>query len=344
MNTQKNKNCPNIEKQDQAANFNWSYHREQTIDLLKKGLWGFIPGLLLGVLGIALTDSEGPSGFADLMSLFLLPFMVGFVLMGVPYGWELVNELIGNWYPSGSILFVIFFYFCKFAFAYMIGVLTFPFVLIYHAVMSLKTKRQVVISVATLIILVFSGIYLFSTLLSQENAVNHTEISSKVTEPTKTPQIVSIDSFSSNEAVLTELCQKALAIHQQKELEVLNYGWTVPESTQVRSVYYLESKDPDEPHRHILKKLNISNAVVVVTGYYLTEAAGGFIVNEWEMQSHVFPNFFYDELGALSHDMETDHYDSVRSEDMEDFMDWFSSAFSDMNITELPIPKSVNAD
>ena len=99
--------------------------------------------------------------------------------------------------------------------------------------------------------------------------------------------------------------------------------------------YYLEAKNPDNPYRNILKKLDVSNAIVVVTGYFLEDA--GIAINQWEMDVWVYPNYAFDENGVLSYDTENVYNDSLRSDDMEDFMDWFCSEYSKMNITELNI-------
>lgn len=326
--------------QDPDYNSSWDYHRERVGEMLKNGLWGFLPGVLLGVYIISQHSTGNYSSFADHLGVLLIPLMIGFVLMGIPYGWEIINRVTGNWYASGSIFFVVFFYCCKFAFAYLIGTLAFPTALIYHAIMSLKSKKKIFVAVLTLIMLVFSAFYLIGISLAKEAAAKSSDDSpstTEVTEVTEASPIVSSASFSSENTVLTDLCNKALETNLKSERESLNYGWTIPESTRVHAVFYLESKDPDNPHRNIMKKLDLSNAVVVVTGYFLSDT-NGFSVNQWEMQAYVFPNFYFDTTDTLKYDAENEHYDSVRSADMDDFMDWFSSAYSDMTITDLPIP------
>ena len=329
---------------DEDYNFSWSEHKERVRELLKLGAKGFCGGCLfvLLVLGMVASFSDESTMFAD-PSLVLLALFGGIGCIGFPYGWSLINRVVGNWSIFGNIIVVLAFFWFKAGFSLMLGIWVYPIVLIYNLIQSQKSKRKIrrawLIIVALIVAWIMVGGILISLESSGDSNTNNGE-SIISTEITETPKIVTMHTILEDETMLNTVCQKALDGTLKKERECIDdYGWTITNPTQVHGVFYLEANNPENPYRNILEKLDVSNAIVVVTGYFAAEGSG-IPINEWEMYAWVYPNFSFGENGVLSCDTENVYNDSLRSDDMEDFMDWFSSEYSKMNITELNIPSN----
>ena len=326
-----------ISKED--YNEDWCEHKEQVRNLLQKGLYGFLGGaLIFGFLQFmiySISSDTGDLAFSEVWRIILISLGVGIGCIGFPLGWELLNRLVGQWSIWGNLFIVVVLFVVKLAFALMIGMFTYPVFLIYHIIKSPKSKRKVrlwtiiVISIVALWY-VFLGICAIVTAITDSRTNN-----TGSTEP-PVVQIVDVTAFDNQGELVNAVCQKALESTRETEYEDINTrGWTITSPTQVHGIFYLDAKNPDNPYRNILKKLDVSNAIVVVTGYFLADA--GITINQWEMDVWVYPNFAFDENGVLSYDTENVYNDSLRSNDMEDFMDWFSSEYSNMNITELNV-------
>lgn len=327
-----------IPKED--YNESWSEHKEQVRNLLQKGLYGFLGGaLIFGFLQFmiqSMSSDTGSLAFSEIWPVILISLGTGIICIGFPLGWDLLNRLVGQWSIWGNLFIVVALFVFKLAFALMIGMFAYPILLIYHIIKSQKSKRKVrlwTIIVIGVVVLwyVFLGICAIIT-ASTDSGTNN----AGSTEP-PVVQTVDVSTFDNQADLLGAVCQKALESTRETENEYINsYGWTITSPTQVHGVFYLEAKNPENPYRNILKKLDVSNAIVVVTGYFLEDA--GIAINQWEMDVWVYPNYVFDENGVLSYDTENVYNDSLRSDDMDDFMDWFSSEYSSMNITELNIP------
>lgn len=327
-----------IAKED--YNESWCEHKEQVRNLLKKGLYGFIGAtlifgfLIFGILSVG--NDTGSLAFSKIWPWILAALGVGVMCIGFPLGWELLNRLVGQWSIEGNLYIVVALFVFKLGFALMIGIFAYPISLIYHIIKSQKSRRKVrlwAIIVITVVVLwnLFMGIYV----IVDEKSNSKTNDAGSA-EPSVV-QAVDAATFDNQGELLEPVCQKALDATKEKENECTNgYGWSITSSTQIHSVYYLEAKNPEDPYRNILKKLDVSNAIVVVAGYFVAEGSG-IDINKWEMCVWVYPNYTFDENGVLSYDAEAIYDHSLRSDDMDDFMDWFNSEYSDMTITELNI-------
>ena len=313
-------------------------YKEQLKHLLLKGLPGFAIGFLLFLVTLFMfvTPSvEGGVTFASSLLTITIAFIAGLACAGIPYGWGLINKFLGQWTIFGNIIVVIVLFLLKFVVAYGIGLVAYPIVLIYNLIRSQKTKRRVKIWTIVVISAVvlwygFVGIYAIIDAKSNTGANSNTDSTGA-----SVVQTVDADSFSDQDTLVNEVCQNALDITKEEENDnITNYGWTVTESTKLHGVFFLDSKDPENPHYNILKKLNVSNAVVVVTGDYLKDA-DPVSVNQWEMDVTVYPNFTFDENNMLFYDTDSVYSHSLRSDDMEDLMDWLTGEYDDMNITEM---------
>lgn len=313
-------------------------YKERLKHLLLKGLPGFAIGFLFFLVTpfMFVTPSvEGGVTFASSLLTITFAFIAGLACAGIPYGWGLINKYLGQWAIFGNIIVVIVLFLLKFVVAYGIGLVAYPIVLIYNLIRSQKTKRRVKIWTIVVISAVvlwygFVGVYTIIDAKSNAGANSNTDNTGA-----SVVQTVDADSFSDQDTLVNEVCQNALDITKDEENDnITNYGWIITESAKLHGVFFLEAKDPVTPHYNILKKLNISNAVVVVTGYYLKDA-GSVSVNQWEMDVTVYPNFTFDENNLLSYDTDSVYSHSLRSDDMEDLIEWLTDEYDDMNITEM---------
>lgn len=313
-------------------------YKERLKHHLIKGLPGFAIGFLFFLVTLFMfvtPSSEGGITLASSLLTITIAFIAGLACAGIPYGWSLINKFLGQWTIFGNIIVVIVLFLLKFVVAYGIGLVAYPIVLIYNLIRSQKTKRRVKIWTIVIISAVvlwygFVGIYAIIDAKSNTGANSNTDSTGA-----SVVQTVDADSFSDQDTLVNEVCQNALDITKEEENDnITNYGWTVTESTKLHGVFFLDAKDPENPHYNILKKLNVSNAVVVVTGYYLKDA-DSVPVNQWEMDATVYPNFTFDENNMLFYDTDSVYSHSLRSDDMEDLMDWLTGEYDDMNITEM---------
>lgn len=305
---------------------------------LTKGLPGFIIGFLFFLITFFLfiTPSvEGGISLASSLITITIAFIAGLACAGIPYGWGLINKFLGQWSIFGNIIVVIVLFLLKFVIAYGIGLVAYPIVLIYNLIRSQKTKRGVrvwTIIVISAVVLWYAFVGVYAIIDSKSSAGANSDTDSSGADVV---QIVDADSFNNQDVLINDICQNALNITNAEENDnVTNYGWIVTESTKLHGIYFLESKDLENPHYNSLEKLNLSNAVVVVTGYYLKDA-DPVSVNQWEMDVVVYPNFTYDKDDLLTYVVDSVYSHSLRSDDLEDLLNWLSSEYDDMNITEL---------
>lgn len=315
-------------------------YKERTKQHLLKGLPGFIIAFVLFLVALfvfVLPSSEtGITIPSSLLSIICSVF-VGLIFAGFPYGWSLINRFLGQWSIFGSIPVLIFLFGLKFALSFWIGMVTYPIVLIYTFIRSQKTKRRVrnwtIVVISTVVLwhaLIGGYAIIDARLISGENRnIDNAE--------TTAIQVVDAETFREQHTIVDVACKNALDATKGQEKEIINaYGWTVTEPSQLHGVFFLAAKNPENPHYNILEKLNLSNAVVVVTGYFLQDA--DITINQWEMDVTVYPNFVFDKNDNLTYDNEKVYSHSCRADDVEDLKEWLSSEYSDMSITEVDIP------
>ena len=247
----------------------------------------------------------------------------------------MASKLTERWIIYGNILLIMFLFGLKFILAFSIGFIFYPIVLIYNLIRSQKSKRKVrlwTIIVVTTIVLwyAFIGIYAMIDAKSNAKVNNNTDANDAAMV-----QTIDIDSFSDQHALIEDLCEIACNATMEKETEnTINFDWTITKPTQIHGVFFLEAKDSENPHYNILENLYLTNAIVVVSGYYLNEA-GPISVNQWEMDIAVYPNFIVNENYSLVYDNESMYSHNLRSDDMDALMEWLSSEYADMNIQEI---------
>lgn len=138
----KSKLCETCEKESienqkaQVKNNAKVYKEESLKELIKVA----VVSLALGVLGFCIASSEG-TGQA---------FTMAWLLAGFPWGWKIINRLMdGNmmtWFIVLTDKFWIVAYVIKFALAFMIGAVLWPFKLgisIYHFISAKKLENNI---------------------------------------------------------------------------------------------------------------------------------------------------------------------------------------------------------
>ena len=319
------------------SNPNAQIYKERLKHLLLKGLPGFVIGfvVMLSMCIVVMSAQDESVGPIIFFITFLSALVGGCVFAGLPYGWSLINRFLGQWSIFGSIPVLIFLFGLKFVLSLWIGGITYPIVLLYNLIRSQKTKRRVkiwTIVVIGAVVLWYGVIGIYAIINTRSNAGVNSNTDSTGASVVQT---VDADSFGDQDTLVNKVCQNALDITKAEENDnITNYGWSIAEPTKLHGVYFISTKNPKDPHYIILKKFNVYNAIVVVTGYYVKEASS-ITINQWDMDVTVYPNFVYDENNSLSYDTESIYSHSLRSDDMEDFMEWFSSEYSDMVITEI---------
>lgn len=312
-------------------------HKERSRQLIRQGL----PGFLIGAIGmlvmfiVHISGSEqavtGNDIWGMIISIPILMIASGLTLAGLPYGWGLINRFLGQWSFFGNILVLILLFVLKLAFSLWIGMIAYPIVLVYNLVRSQNSKRRVRIWT----VIAISAVVLWNIFIGVIGYIETQENKKTTSTDTSSVPVVAIDDFDKQQTFLDKVCQNALNITKVEENEnITNYGWTVTENTQLHGVFFLEAKDAESPHYSLLEKLNLSNAVAVVTGYYLKDV-DSVSVNQWEMDVMIYPNISFDENDLLTYNKDDVYSHSLRADDIEDLIEWLGDEYTDMNITEL---------
>ena len=149
--------------EDRDYNENWYIHKERVRQLLKQGLPGMIVGCLAGIsmCVLAIAGVENASILDAVLFCCLVIPLYSFILAGVPYGWSLINRIIGNWVIFGNLIVVIAFFIFKFGFSFILGITVYPIVLIYNLIHSQKSRRKIRITWAA----IAASIWLYFRLL-----------------------------------------------------------------------------------------------------------------------------------------------------------------------------------
>ena len=60
-----------------------------------------------------------------------------------------------------------------------------------------------------------------------------------------------------------------------------------------------------------------------------------FAIDSWEYDIRFYPNFCFDKNGTLTYEMDEVYEHSVREENVKAALEWLSSEYADMSITEM---------
>ncbi len=309
-------------------------YREAFCKLRNQGLIGLLVGVAIGCF--AASSMSESSGF---LAWIFFPLVFGIYFAGFPYGWSLITRVTGGLAVYGSILVMLFFYGLKFAFAAMLGWAVFPFMLLYNYMKSKKKgskARKVCTAILVLVFIVPTVIGVVGSVVGSvaSTVSNKNSIS---TTPVETVRPVTVSSFDASQSTVTELQNAAMEYTKTDENHVVDdYGWTVSEPTQVHYILFFES---DAPHREWLHDVDVSNAIIVITGYYVVEGSG-ISIDAWEMDVSVYPNWSY-ENDTLVYESEEIYRHAIRKENAVDALEYVYSEYGRSNITLLEGPQAV---
>lgn len=311
------------EEENEDFNENYWYHKERSHQLLKQGLWGLLIGLALATF-ITFTTGESPQ---FIWLAIIPPFFIG-----CPYGYELLNRLFGQWVLFANIIVILFLSLAKFGFCVIVGVFAYPIALAYHlthASTSRKTvKKRWIIAILIGLLLFLS--YFILTLIDDS--------STQYPEETTVPTVpVSAESLDSHPTILEQICADALSNAQAQESQDSDLGWKILEPAEIKCVYFLNAENSNRPHHQILADVYLSNAVFIVTGYYV-EIDNMMYDIRYEWDIWCYPNFTFNDNNELQYESDENFRNSLASETLEDVKNWIAGEYDDMIITELQIP------
>lgn len=323
-------------------------HAERYREKLREHLRSGLPGAILGLVVITILDicltifaiNNGGVNIFELVATIVLLTIFGTIVFalifaGIPYGWRMVSRVLdrftGRQIIVIDILIYLFLLMLKLMAAALIGCYFYPVLLAYYFIRSRQTKQKVRMWAAIIIgVVLLLGLFigLYTNLNAKSNAAEEGE-----TVETVVPKVEAA-SFDEQEVLLKKICDNALTATKEKETDyITSYGWEITETSQIHGVFFMEAENANRPH-YINSKLSLSNAVAIVTGYYLVQA-GPVTVNQWEMDVKIYPNFSFDGDNVLVYDVDNVRSHALRSDDMDDLVEWLRGEYDDMMITEI---------
>lgn len=133
---------------------------------------------------------------------------------------------------------------------------------------------------------------------------------------------------------INSLCDKALAASKEMEAVELADGYMVTSPSKIHKVFSMKIKDPTTVHVDYGYNVQLDNAICIVTSYYV-EGTGFMPLSREEWSIWIYPNYFINGEGTLSHEEEKD-YDLWTTEDSIDtVLSWLYDEYGDMTIAEV---------
>lgn len=323
----------------EEADYKREIYKDNVRRLLMKGLLGFVAGFLF----VVITTFADNDDFLISMAL-----AVGFFCTGVPYGWELLGRIIGNWYVIGSIPLKVIVFAVKLIGAFLIGWCAYPIALLYNLIKAQRrgSKLKLVFSIALgLFIVLLVVLIILMTLEDSENndhssdSINQmqsiVEYEDTVISNTECQYVTEGLYFDVTREEYTAVCKKALDKAIADSVEDEESGYEILEPASIKAVYFLTVGESETEHYDYGDDIHMSNAIIVVTSYVVNIAN---MVEREEFVSWVYPNFSIDLSGSLSYDVEEEDEDYLGCENLTDVYEWMRNEYNDMLITELAIP------
>lgn len=264
-----------------------------------------------------------------------LAAVVGLFYAGAPTGWAITGKAFDNWFASGQlgILMLIL----RAMLSIVIGIFAFPVKVISFSkkcyLNTTKTgtrrinkqmrRRFFRILGLYFVVLAIVCLLLLIGLAADKNSGNNSE--------SVPPEPVAYSALLERNFNVNELCEKALFRSEELEkADVSSYGFEVTTPSEIKGIYYLNAKDNMNPHYDIGEELYITNAVAVVTDYYV----GEHDLHSWNVW--LFPNFELDENGGFEYEQNVEHNKSVSAGSIEEIVAWLESEYGEMEITLVP--------
>lgn len=321
-------------------------HKDTVRHLLLQGILGFAVGFLLNII-TSLSDQDPFNLTAGIM--------IGLLMAGVLYGWELLGKIIGNWFVVGSVPIMIIVLMCKLFGAILIGWVAYPIALLYNLMKAQKkgSKGKLVTTVLLIafVVLIVAFLLWMTTVTGNRNSPpdiapttnpsQESTASSATSEPTAEAtvppsQLVADGTvFDTTNTVYIDVCGNALEKTIAEEKQDADFGYEIIAPSSVKAAYFLTVKEPGTKHHDYGDNVYISNAVIVITSYEKEITHG---IEREEFIVWVYPNFTVDSDSTLHYEAENEYEDSLGSEKLADVYEWICEEYDDMMITELELP------
>lgn len=322
-------------------------HKENVRHLLVQGVFGFVIGFLFSLI----TSASSINWSSIIFAIF-----IGMFMAGVPYGWELLGKIIGNWFVVGSIPIMIIVFMFKLSGAVLIGWAAYPIALLYHLMKAQKkgSKGKLVTTILLIAFVVLVATFLLwmtavtgnrsntPDIASTTNPSQESTASSATSEPTSEatapPSQLVVDGtvFDTTNTVYRDVCGNALEKSITEEKQDADYGYDILVPSSVKAAYFLTVKEPGTEHYDYGDNVYISNAVMIITSYEKEITHG---IKREEFIVWVYPNFTVDSGSNLHYEAENEYEDSLGSEELADVYEWICEEYDDMIITELELPQ-----
>ena len=326
--------------------YNLEVYREHVRQLLVKGFFGFVVGFLFALM-TEVGDGESIN--------FLLTFLVGFAMAGVPYGWELMEQIIGRWYIVGHIAIMILVFFFKLVAAVLIGWIAYPIALLYNAIRAQRkgSKLKIVFGILLAIIiawlLILFGVIKFNgsaekTTNAHNNATPTYADSAYVDDTSAEEAIAAIEvQYVTDETLITasdlfhNIVNKVgkYILTKEHEARESNHEIVIPSS--LKAAYFLSGVDSESNHYNFSTGTYVNNAILVV-GHYNVNIANTSPRDEWVIC--VFPNFVINTDGELSYDETNEYCEYLQADSLEKVYTWMENEYEGMSIVPLEVTLS----
>lgn len=328
---------PQYEEQDELR----AYHMDKFRRLLLKGLLGFAGGFLF-TLVVTLSDGDPFS--------VLFGCLIGLFCAGIPYGYELLGKIIGQWFVVGHIGIMLIVFMLKFVGAALISWMAYPIALLYNLVKALKKGSKLRTVIVVILCVVISVTVLFwgwqlrgafdKDNETGDNASTSTYIAetpdATLADGTKAEWITSAVEISDNGTALTTICNDALSKTVTEEKEDAESGSEITSPSVLHAVYFLTVKDPSEEHWDYGDDVKMKNAVIVVSSYGVNIMNA---VTRDEYFTWVYPNWTISDSHDIEYDVDLVYEDYLTAEGIDDVYDWLCEEYSDMDICQLDLPQ-----
>jgi len=315
-----------------------TYHMLLFRQLALKGLLGFTGGFLFALM-VTLSDKNTFS--------VLFGCAIGFFCAGIPYGYELLGKIIGQWYVVGHIAVMLIVFILKFVGAAFIGWIAYPIALLYNLVKALKRDsklRKVIIILLCLVVIVTILFWGWQLVGAFNNDANSGEASSNYSYVAEVPDVImtggakgewitTVDEIN-NSATYQVVFEDALNRTILEEQEDSDSGYEITSHSVLQTAYFLTVKDSSEEHWDYGDDVKMKNAIIVVSSYGINIMN---TVTRNEYFTWVYPNWTVSETHEVEYDSNLVHEDYLTADGVDDVYGWLCEEYSDMDIYPLTI-------
>ena len=257
----------------------------------------------------------------------------------LPSGWSISGKMFSGWIATGFWFVAILL--LRVIVSVCIGIVAFPLKVIIHFVNCCVTSAEAKQAKskqcepkgdrswvkAIIVVLIAAIVATALTMLSINDRRKEEQELAQAGEE-KYVETVQKETFDAVDFDIAVLKDEALQNAQKEEEDINKYGWEITEKSHIEAIYFMKTEDVSNPHFEILKSLEIRNAILIVTDFYIEEKD----LHEWRVW--VYPNFVLED-GALCYSEEDEFHKSVSASTLEEVKSWLLSEYDEMTITEM---------